>query len=258
MGTPGQTLYLCLVFIPLLSMSLLGLKAHPNIMNLSTGKNVVDYFDTTIIKYVAWCYGLRFLPSIVVLIFAHLLSIMDLKLTCAESLGELVTSSAELGTKILLGTNTSVIDEKNMMEVKSYCQLPLIQQLHIYQHLNMLSGMFYLVCISLSFLFRDHQLWQKNLKNNLLWFKLLGALIFIQIIYSTSVVFILLDGGVMINEHWNFAIAPLQVWGVWFVCFPIVIGINEFIKRKEIKVETRHQRRQKLDFGTKLGMNSPF
>ena len=35
--TPGQTLYLCLVFIPLLSMSLLGLKAHPNIMNLSTG-----------------------------------------------------------------------------------------------------------------------------------------------------------------------------------------------------------------------------
>ena len=42
------------------------------------------------------------------------------------------------------------------------------------------------------------------------------------------------------------------------VCVPIVIAINEFVKRKEIKVETRHQRRQKLDFGTKLGMNSPF
>ena len=68
--------------------------------------------------------------------------------------------------------------------------------------------------------------------------------------YASSYSF-LMESGVSLNEHWNFAIAPLQVWGVWFVCFPIVIGINEFIKRKEIKVETRHQRRQKLDFGTK-------
>ena len=156
-----------------------------------------------------------------------------------------------------MGVNISIQNDKTDAII-SYCELPLLQQLHVYQHLNMLFGMFYLVCISLSFLFRDHQLWQKNLKNNLLWFKILGVLTFIQLIYTISVILILLYNGTMINKHWNYAIAPLQVWGVWFVCAPIVIGINEFVKRKEIKVETRHQRRQKLDFGTKLGMNSPF
>ena len=255
--TPGQILYVCLVFIPMVSMSLLGSKSHPNTMNLSTGKNVVDYFDLTTLKYVGWCYGLRFLPTIIVLTFAHLLSVMDLKFTCADAIGELVSSSAEFGANIVLGVNMSIPHE-TALGIKSYCELPLLQQLHIYQHLNMLAGMLYLVCISLSFLFRDSQLWQKHFKDNLLWLKLLGILVVFQLIYTIGVIFLLLDSGTMINNHWNYAIAPLHVWGIWFVCFPIVIGINEFVKRKEIKVETRHQRRQKLDFGTKLGMNSPF
>ena len=255
--TPGQTLYLGLVFIPLVSMSLLGSKPDPNIMNLSTGKNVVEYFDVATVKYAAWCYGLRFLPTIIVLNLAHLLSVMDIKLTCADTLGDFVISSAKFGTDVVLGGNVSIATEQ-AAAIKSFCERPILQQLHIYQHLNMLSGMFYLVCISLSFLFRYHQLWQKNLKDNLLWFKMLVFLAFIQLIYTVGTIFISVDSGNIIRTHWNDAIAPVQVWGVWIVCFPIVIAINEFVKRKEIKVETRHQRRQKLDFGTKLGMNSPF
>ena len=255
--TPGQTLYLGLVFIPLISMSLLGSKPDPNIMNLSTGKNVVEYFDVATVKYAAWCYGLRFLPTIIVMNLAHLLSVMDIKLTCADTLGDFVTSSAKFGTDVVLGGNVSIATEQ-AAAIKSFCERPILQQLHIYQHLNMLSGMFYLVCISLSFLFRYHQLWQKNLKDNLLWFKMLVFLAFIQLMYTVGTIFISVDSGNIISTHWNDAIAPVQVWGVWIVCFPIVIAINEFVKRKEIKVETRHQRRQKLDFGTKLGMNSPF
>ena len=83
-------------------MSLLGSKPHPNIMSSSTGKNVVDYFHASTIKYVAWCYGLRFLPSVIILSLANLLSIWDLKLTCGKAVRELVTSSSEEFQKILL------------------------------------------------------------------------------------------------------------------------------------------------------------
>ena len=94
-------------------------------------------------------------------------------------------------------------------------------------------------------------------KNNLLWFKLLGALTLAQIVYTVCAVF-LSENSAMIGYHWNYGIAPFQVWGVWIFGIPIVIGINELVKRKEIKMEVRHQRRERLEFGTKLGMNSPF
>uniref|UniRef100_A0A7G3B899 Cation-transporting P-type ATPase C-terminal domain-containing protein n=3 Tax=Lutzomyia longipalpis TaxID=7200 RepID=A0A7G3B899_LUTLO len=38
----------------------------------------------------------------------------------------------------------------------------------------------------------------------------------------------------------------------------VVLSIVELIKREEIKANNRYQRRARLDFGTKLGMNSPF
>jgi hypothetical protein len=34
--------------------------------------------------------------------------------------------------------------------------------------------------------------------------------------------------------------------------------MNEMIKRQEIKVNVRFQKRARLEFGTKLGINSPF
>lgn len=38
----------------------------------------------------------------------------------------------------------------------------------------------------------------------------------------------------------------------------VVFFIGEICKHYEIKNEKRAQRRARLDFGTKLGMNSPF
>jgi putative effector of murein hydrolase LrgA (UPF0299 family) len=38
----------------------------------------------------------------------------------------------------------------------------------------------------------------------------------------------------------------------------IIIAVAELCKYQEIKHNKRSQRRARLDFGTKLGMNSPF
>ena len=39
---------------------------------------------------------------------------------------------------------------------------------------------------------------------------------------------------------------------------PLICVTNELIKRQEIKVNVRFQKRARLEFGTKLGINSPF
>lgn len=45
---------------------------------------------------------------------------------------------------------------------------------------------------------------------------------------------------------------------VLFISTMVIFFIAEFCKYYEIKNEKRAHRRARLDFGTKLGMNSPF
>ncbi|RWS16658.1 uncharacterized protein B4U79_14915 [Dinothrombium tinctorium] len=51
---------------------------------------------------------------------------------------------------------------------------------------------------------------------------------------------------------------PVYVLIVGLLWPILLLIINSLIKRHEIKVYKRQQRRARLDFGTKLGMNSPF
>lgn len=53
------------------------------------------------------------------------------------------------------------------------------------------------------------------------------------------------------NEKW-----PALI--VLIVSTVVILGVAELCKYYEIKKETRAHRRARLDFGTKLGMNSPF
>lgn len=47
-------------------------------------------------------------------------------------------------------------------------------------------------------------------------------------------------------------------WILYSLALFITVAVNEFIKRQEIKVNVRFQKRARLEFGTKLGINSPF
>jgi len=217
--TAGQTLYLSMVFVPALSLSLLGANIDTDIMNISTGKNVVSV-DAALVKYVFWCYGSRFIPAIAILVLAHLLSVMNY--FDGDGDGTSHPTSAAVAYQLL-------------------------------QHSNMLATVVYLTGISLSFIFRGRQIWQKHPKNNLLWFKTVALLLVLQTAYSLVAIY-----NHQLPSSDNVPAIPFQVWTVWSVGIVLVLGINEMVKRQEIKVEVRHQKRQRLEFGTKLGMNSPF
>jgi hypothetical protein len=107
----------------------------------------------------------------------------------------------------------------------------------------------YLMAISLSFLFRGQHLWQRHPGNNTVYLWTILGICLVQGVYSVIVLFFGL--GFQIPS-------PSSCWIVWICGLPLVIAFNEIIKRYEIKSEVRYQKRQRLEFGTKLGMNSPF
>ncbi|KAJ7316020.1 hypothetical protein JRQ81_002182 [Phrynocephalus forsythii] len=51
---------------------------------------------------------------------------------------------------------------------------------------------------------------------------------------------------------------PMASWLLGLLSLILVVIINEVVKLHEIRVRVRYQKRQKLQFETKLGMNSPF
>ena len=85
-----------------------------------------------------------------------------------------------------------------------------------------------------------------------------GLLLFI---FAKTVFFkfqLVYSGFVFWLEFDQFSAPPLHVWLIWSLGLPAVVALNEVIKRQEIKMEVRYQKRQRLEFQTKLGINSPF
>lgn len=195
--TPGQVLWLTIIVIPMVSMSLMGPKSpDKDVMNISTGKNQI-VVDKSSIKYSLFCYGLKFTPSLGILVLCQGLAATE---------GD---------------TNT---------------------------HINLVMTIIYLFAISVSFLFRQRHLWQRHPGHNTVYLWTVLGIVLAQTIYSAFVVTFSLD----------FAIPSESCWIIWVCGIPLVIAFNEVIKRYEIKGEVRYQKRQRLEFGTKLGINSPF
>lgn len=89
--------------------------------------------------------------------------------------------------------------------------------------------------------------------NNFTWFLSVFIVLCVQMVFS----------GVVFHRFWqeegkrieNF---PIYVPLFFLLSIPLTFAINELIKWQEIKVNVRYQKRARLEFGTKLGMNSPF
>ncbi len=72
----GQALFVSAVAVPAIVLSFLGVRTDTNVMNISTGKNAV-LMNGDAARYVAWCYGSRFVPAAVMLIVCHVLSLLS-------------------------------------------------------------------------------------------------------------------------------------------------------------------------------------
>ena len=142
----------------------------------------------------------------------------------------------------------SLLHLKSQCQPDTQCFDTIQEKLSFVTDANMTFLTFYLVCISFSFVSRTDHLWKYRLKRS--WHIGLVALL---IVVLQSLYFLLKCLEVNVEEC-----LPLWSWIMLGGCIPVQVLVNELIRRHEIKVNVRFQRRARLDFNTKLGINSPF
>ncbi|XP_036318816.1 transmembrane protein 94 isoform X4 [Rhagoletis pomonella] len=123
--------------------------------------------------------------------------------------------------------------------------------LHIARIFSFLGILVHFVMISASFVHRDHSLWQRNPFRNSIWFFTCSCTLLLHVVVCAVQIFL----------HDTYFKEACGMWPaiVFLYCGSLIsLTITEICKWQEIKVNTRYQRRARLDFGTKLGMNSPF
>ncbi|XP_032569723.1 transmembrane protein 94 isoform X2 [Drosophila sechellia] len=224
--TPLLGIYLMCVPVPLIAISLAHIDVDPKIMNRATSKKQTDY-DSRAFAFVMWCYGCKFIVLVVSLLVSYWMLLPNTQLNPAEP-----------------------ATEEPVLEVDDDDDPEFYQFLYIARSSALLGIILHFVFISVTFVHRDHALWQRNPFTNRIWaftclFLVLihGIICFVQLLLE--------DFWVQLPNHW---VALLILFGGSLLS----MLVSELAKFQENKVNARYQRRARLDFGTKLGMNSPF
>ncbi|XP_018801463.1 PREDICTED: transmembrane protein 94 isoform X4 [Bactrocera latifrons] len=123
--------------------------------------------------------------------------------------------------------------------------------LQIARIFSFLGILVHFVVISACFVHRDHSLWQRNPFRNHIWAFTCGSTLLVHIVICAVQI-------VLQDNYFDEACGMWPAIAFLYGGSLISLAITEICKWQEIKVNTRYQRRARLDFGTKLGMNSPF
>ncbi|XP_055296845.1 transmembrane protein 94 isoform X2 [Sitodiplosis mosellana] len=216
--TPFTLVYIMCVVVPLISTTLVYNEYDPEIMNRATGKKHSN-FNSKVIAYVICSYGFKFIPTIVIMVLAYCM--------------------------LMSHPAVEVLDVFDIEKENFYKNLDTSRCFIFY------SIILHFVIISMSFVHRDYSIWTKNPFTNRAWLAVCVTIFIVQtIIFALN----LLLNRKIVDQLENVWPIVLFLIGSLVIVFVIV----EFCKWQELKANGRYQRRARLDFGTKLGMNSPF
>ena len=140
----------------------------------------------------------------------------------------------------VLHLQTLCIDQVN-------CSVFLKDKLSFLIDTNMTFVTFSVVLASLSYVSRTDHLWQYKLWRS--WHIMVTSLVVVMVQVFYFMVRMVPD---------NLDTLPVWAWVIHLGSIPVVLVVNELVKRQEIKLSVRFQKRARLDFNTKLGINSPF
>uniref|UniRef100_A0A3P9JWL2 Transmembrane protein 94 n=1 Tax=Oryzias latipes TaxID=8090 RepID=A0A3P9JWL2_ORYLA len=213
---------------PLLSVSLLGKPPDSSVMTVATGKNL-DSIPKKTQNYFLGCFLFKFGLTVC----AYLLAFgFTLQAVCPPDANmTLSNESPDWFTNLSSGL---LLTQKVMA---SFFVL-------------------HTVVISLSYVHRSQPLWRRSPFSNTWWCLTVPVVLIGQVIQATLDYQLWKDRGSALTFH--LGLIPLESWLVASLSPLLVIVVNEVGKLHEIRVRVRYQKRQKLQFETKLGMNSPF
>ena len=141
-------------------------------MSISTGKNTIPLnSDTT--RYAVWCYGTRFIPSGIFLFIGHALTIAQLLKACSDEQEQQPLAANDediLENEVMSANDTLVTATDGLVQIDSSSDPAVggggggdsLSWNVMPQLFNFVSMFVYFTVVSMSFLSRNHQLWQQH------------------------------------------------------------------------------------------------
>ncbi|XP_026171147.1 transmembrane protein 94 isoform X3 [Mastacembelus armatus] len=237
-------LWLSCFSCPLLSVSLLGKPPDSSVMTVATGKNL-DSIPRKTQNYFLGCFLLKFGVTVCSFLLAFGFTLQEV---CLRS------------NNFTLADNTTVTC-LHILKASSSNEAPhwfseLSNGLLLTQKVMAVFLVLHTVVISLSYVHRSQPLWRRNPFSNTWWCLIVPVVLLSQVVQATVDYQLWRNQGSFVP--FNLGDIPLLAWLLVCLSLLLVVVVNEVVKLHEIRVRVRYQKRQKLQFETKLGMNSPF
>ncbi|XP_064423625.1 transmembrane protein 94 isoform X4 [Latimeria chalumnae] len=231
-------LWLSCFCYPLLSVSLVGKPPESCVMTMATGKNLTSIPKKTQ-QYFLVCFLMKF--SLTVCSF-----LVCFGFTLQEFCKKEFSNNTNCST-IMLHSDTD--GAPNWFGEFSNGLLLVQKVMACFLALHT-------VFISLSHVHRSKPLWKKSPFSNVWWCLTVPVVLLGQLLQAAADLNLWKNTQSKRNFHLHDI--SLVSWLLGTLSLILVIMINEIVKLHEIRVRVRSQKRQKLQFETKLGMNSPF
>ncbi|XP_043940880.1 transmembrane protein 94 isoform X2 [Protopterus annectens] len=230
-------LWLSCFCCPLLSVSLLGKPPDSSVMSVATGKNLGSIPRKTQ-HYFLVCFIMKFSLTVCTVLIAFGLTLQGF---CLKPHTTVNCSSIMF--------QSDAVGAPRWFEDMSYGLLLAQKAMSCFLVLH-------IAVISISHVHRSKPLWRKSPFSNVWWCLTLPVVFLGQTLQAA--VDLKLWKNMNSTMTFDFADIPPVSWLLSLLSLVLVIFINELVKLHEIRVRVRCQKRQKLQFETKLGMNSPF
>lgn len=237
-------LWVSCISCPLLSVSLLGKPPDSSVMTVATGKNL-DAIPRKTQNYFLGCFLLKFGLTMC----AYLLAFgFTLQAICPNSTNLTFSDNSSIACGCLFSASSS--------DQAIHWFAELSNGLLLTQKVLSVFLVLHTVVISLSYVHRSQSLWSKSPFSNTWWCLTVPVVLVSQVVQATVDYQLWHDKRSLLTFDLHHI--PLEAWLVVSVSPLLVVVVNELVKLHEIRVRVRYQKRQKLQFETKLGMNSPF
>nr|XP_026695224.1 transmembrane protein 94 isoform X3 [Ciona intestinalis] len=269
--TAVDVFWLVFILTPILSFSLLGSPPDSDLMTWASLKNTTDKIpNIQIFRQNLVHFSTKFLPSCLVVVILHVLCVLsicydiDNKLAMHFNISSNVTNQSTINKSmnppytVKCPPVISVLVENNTNIAGFRFRTVVQQKTRESQQIAVFILFLYMCIISSTYIQRWKSLKQVSPLSNKPWIICVLTLLVVQTLYS----YIVVTSGVSTSKFTN----PIFYFGPYQnVIFPLAtlwsipcLVSNELAKWREIQLWTRSQKRARLEFGTKLGMNSPF
>ncbi|XP_063961258.1 transmembrane protein 94-like [Lytechinus pictus] len=236
-----HVLWLAAVIIPLLAMALMGSNSQSKVMTQATGKNVREHNSDHVMLF-CFYFITKFLGSVIICTVCHFLTLFAF---CKKTAENPTDCHFILHNRNLTSSWNGWRDELSSHHVLA-------------QNIQAFLLTFYFITSSASFVHSLQPMWRKPPFRNHLWCGVVCALFILEIVFFAIDMSLWGRADAATGMPSSLEDIPLEVWLIGFLWPLVELFICEAVKQYEIQVFVRWQKRTKLQFGTKLGMNSPF